>query len=230
MRDRVIQDCYVLNLQLEAKDEDATCIKKSVVFKYRDESTSSCWQAMVIGTRAFIPPACGVYRVALKFDRAIGIRWLLRGRIKVQTLALHLECKVARAFVNGRRGGERCFMKRQVSFGREINPHYRQPSLDVARARVAILFSLRGVIADAEHQFARRRRGANCRRARYTRRAQEELQRALGGDGESRSVTFDPHQCAAPRRSPPRGASSGSQTRGWPTKQWKRNLTDRISL
>lgn len=78
---------------------------------------------------------CGVYRVALKIDRAIGIRWLLRGRIKAQTLALYLECKVVRAsaFVNGRWGGERYLVERRVVFGREINPHYRRPSLGDVR-------------------------------------------------------------------------------------------------
>lgn len=93
---------HVLKLQLEAKDVDAMCIKKSVVFKYIGELLAGGGNRNTSIYSAGMWPTCGVYRVALKIDRAIGRRWLLRGRIKVQTLALYLECKVARAFVNGR--------------------------------------------------------------------------------------------------------------------------------
>lgn len=49
---------HVLKLQLEAKDVDAMCIKKSVVFKYIGEQVA-IGRPAVTGTRAFIPPACG---------------------------------------------------------------------------------------------------------------------------------------------------------------------------
>lgn len=45
-------DRYALKRQLEARDEDAGRIKKSVAFKYAE------WPFAVTGT-AFIPPACG---------------------------------------------------------------------------------------------------------------------------------------------------------------------------
>jgi len=137
----------------------------------------------------------------------------------VQTLALHLECKVtrARAFVNGwqtvstwklaelvsvaisiRIISERLptLLKRALCdfflflFVAQPSPTPTINSLVEGAARIA---DARGVHAGGVTASTRR----------------------LGGDGESRSVTFDPHQCAAA----PRGASRGSQTRGWQSPQ-----------
>jgi len=78
----------------------------------------------------------------------------------------------AHAFVNGWQTVS-TWKLAELVFGRNINPHYQRASPDVAQACVVrfLSFSLRrATIADADHQFARRRRGANCRRARCTRR------------------------------------------------------------
>ncbi|TGZ48895.1 hypothetical protein DBV15_08307, partial [Temnothorax longispinosus] len=93
------------------------------------------------------------------------------------------------------------------------NPHYRQPFLDVARY---LFFSSRRDRRRRSSIYSAKARRELQTREVYTPRRAQELQRTLGGDadGESRNVTFDPHQCAAGRRSLPRGASSGSQTRG----------------
>lgn len=85
----------------------------------------------------------------------------------------------------------------RINFDRESN-RCRSTSFDNVIAIAS--FSFRGAIASIINSLAKGAACCECRCAKYIPAVCRKVQRTLGGDGESRSVTFDPHQCVGRRR------------------------------